>query len=64
MHLSALVKSNTVLFKVLMVINHSLSHLTKSQRCLQVFAEQRWLKGRGCYSSVILIETHLEVAGR
>jgi hypothetical protein len=40
----------------MMVIPHSLSHLSTLLRCLHVFDEQRWLTGRGYVGRVVQAE--------
>jgi len=58
MRLPALANSIAELFLTLMAILHSLSHRSKSLRCLQVFDEQRCLTGHGYIGRVT------RVAGR
>ena len=45
------------------VILHSLSHHSRSLRCLQAVDEQHWLTGRGYDNHVVRVENQL-VAGR
>jgi len=64
MNLPALAKRIAVLFDILIMIVHSLSHSSWFPICFQLFNELRWLKVREYDGRVVRGQCQLHVAGR